>query len=269
MKGPIKVWNRVILGAFNCSPVPGPQMLQVGLLLELSWAFREHLCSLIVWPLWVNIFTVCGDWFLNWLPFHQLGGAWKRWWSRKTLRKICSGPSVSLKCFHQSPYKWDLTAHISCPVPLLMKKSFFANSWQGTKCWKPYQNVVILHHSPPVRQWGTNFLLSMYFKIFPSCLIFPNLQEPAVDAMGIPPVFTCLYNLHAYLQVFPFFAPAFLPLWEFSAQHTAGWECILPPRSPQWVSDGSWCMDTPTLHPQVGWPWVIESTLTPRVFPEG
>ena len=75
-----------------------------------------------LWPLWVNIFTVCGNCFLSWLPFHQLGGSWKRRWSRQTLGKFCSGPSVSPKCFHQSPYKWDLTAHISCPVPLVNEK---------------------------------------------------------------------------------------------------------------------------------------------------
>ena len=251
----------------------------------LSWTWLSWICCCLdlttkqlslyteqnvqhyLWSLWINIFTIYGDWFLNWSSFHQLGGARKKRWSRQTLGKICSSPSVSPKCFHQSPYKWDLTTHISCPVPLVNGKIILCKQLAGNKMLKTVPNCSHISSFPSSKSMKTNFLLSMYFKIFPSCVIFP--QEPAVDAMGVPPIFTCLYNLHAYLQVFPLLAPDFLPLWEFSAHHTAGWECILPPRSPQWVSDGSWCTDTPTLHPQVGWPWDTESTQTPRVYPEG
>ena len=168
----------------------------------LSWTWLSWICCCLdlttkqlslyteqdvqhyLWSLWINVFTICGDWFLNWSSFHQLGGARKKRWSRQTLGKICSSPSVSLKCFHQSPYKWDLTTHISCPVPLINGKIILCKQLEGNKMLKTIPNCSHTSSFPSSKSMRTNFLLSMYFKIFPSCVIFP--QEPAVDAMGVP-----------------------------------------------------------------------------------
>ena len=102
--------------------------------------YTEQNVQHYLWSLWINIFTIYGDWFLNWSSFHQLGGARKKRWSRQTLGKICSSPSVSPKCFHQSPYKWDLTTHISCPVPLVNGKIILCKQLAGNKMLKTVPN---------------------------------------------------------------------------------------------------------------------------------
>lgn len=174
---------------------------------------------------------------------------------------ISSSPSVSPKCFHQRPFKQDLTAHISCPVPLVNGKiTLQTENWQGTKCWKLYQIVVILHHSLPVSGWEQTCYWAYTLKSFLAVLIFHISQQQMLwVSHPYPLAFTTwLHTSRSSNSLHLHFFP-----WEIFWPPPSSWKCT---SSPQWVSNGSWHMDTPAPHPCVGWLWHVGSMLTPPEF---